>query len=241
MNKTLESIAQAIFKRWFVDFEFPDRNGKPYKSSDGKMVDSELGEIPEGWAVNEISDCGEVVCGKTPPTTDKDNYGDDIFFITIPDMRGQAFVIKTERKLSKKGASTQKKKELPPLAICVSCIATPGLVSLTSDASYTNQQINSIVCNKDISPFFMYYKMLDKSEEIKSMGLGGTATLNLNTGNFARIKIVIPEKGTMDAFHKIVTPFMEEILSISIENDGLCNIRNSLLPKLMSGRIRIYG
>lgn len=239
MNKTLEAIGQALFRQWFVDFEFPDKNGKPYKSSCGKMIDSELGEIPAGWDVKEISDCGEVVCGKTPPTADKDNYGDDIFFITIPDMRGQAFVIKTERRLSKKGATTQKKKELPPLAICVSCIATPGLVSLTSGLSHTNQQINSIVCNKDTSPFFMYYKMLDKSEEIKSMGLGGTATLNLNTGNFARIKFVVPEKVTMDTFHKTVIPFMERILSNSIENDGLCNIRDSLLPKLMSGKIRI--
>lgn len=238
-NRTLEAIGQALFKRWFVDFEFPGKNGKPHKSSGGKMIDSELGEIPEGWAIKGISDCGEVVCGKTPPTAEKDNYGEGIFFITIPDMRGQVFVIKTERKLSKKGATTQKKNELPPLAICVSCIATPGLVSLTSGLSHTNQQINSIVCNESISPFFMYYKMLDKSEEIKSMGLGGTATLNLNTGNFSRIKVVVPEKVTMDAFHKTVIPFMERILSNSIENEGLCNIRDSLLPRLMSGRICI--
>lgn len=239
MNKTLESIAQAIFKRWFVDFEFPYKNGKPYNSSGGKMVDSELGEIPDGWIVNEISDCGEVVCGKTPPTVAKDNYGEDIFFITIPDMRGRAFVIKTERKLSNKGASTQNKKELPTLAICVSCIATPGLVSLTSAPSHTNQQINSIVCNNNISPFFMYYTMLNKSDEIKSMGLGGTATLNLNTGNFARIKIVVPEKTIMDAFHKIVAPSMEKILSNLKENESLCSIRDSLLPRLMLGKIRV--
>jgi type I restriction enzyme S subunit len=85
----------------------------------------------------------------------------------------------------------------------------------------------------------MYYTMLDKSEEIKSMGLGGTATLNLNTGDFARIKIVIPGKTTMGAFHKIVTPFMEKILSNSIETDGLCNMRDSLLPRLMSGKISV--
>ncbi|MDP3041499.1 MAG: restriction endonuclease subunit S [Candidatus Omnitrophota bacterium] len=239
MNRTLEAIGQALFKRWFVDFDFPDKNGKLYKLSGGKMVDSELGDIPEGWAVKEVSDCGEVVCGKTPPTADKDNYGDDIFFITIPDMRGQVFVIKTERKLSEKGTLTQTKKELPSLSICVSCIATPGLVSLTSTLSHTNQQINSIVCNKGISPYFMYSTMLDKGEEIKSMGLGGTATLNLNTGNFARIKIAIPEKATMDAFHKIITPSMEKILCNSIEIDGLCNIRDSLLPRLMSGKIRV--
>ena len=239
MNKTLESIAQAIFKRWFIDFEFPNENSKPYKSSGGKIVDCDLGEIPIGWAVKEIANCGEIVCGKTPPTADSDNYGDDIFFITIPDMRGQAFIIKTERKLSKKGASTQHKKELPSLTVCVSCIATPGLVSLTSAPSHTNQQINSIVCDKNTSPFFMYYAMFYKGEEIKSMGLGGTATLNLNTGNFARIKIVVPESAIMDTFHKIVAPFMEKILSNLEENENLCDVRDSLLPRLMSGKIRV--
>ena len=239
INSTLESIAQAIFKRWFVDFEFLDKNGKPYKSSGSKMVDSELGEIPEGWAVKEISDCGEVICGKTPPTADKDNYGDDIFFITIPDMRGQAFAIKTERKLSRRGASIQKKKELPPLSICVSCIATPGLVSITSDISHTNQQINSIICKKDISPYFMYYTMLDRSEEIKSMGLGGTATLNLNTGNFSRIKTIIPKQTIIEYFHELVTPIMERMLSNLRENISLCEIRDSLLPRLISGKLLV--
>lgn len=239
MNKTLEAIAQALFKRWFVDFNFPDGKGRPYKDSGGRMVDSELGAIPADWDVKAIADCGEVICGKTPPTADKENYGADIFFITIPDMRGQAFVIQTERKISHRGASSQKNKELPPLAICVSCIATPGLVSLTSDVSHTNQQINSIVCKKEISPYFMYYTMLDKSEEIKTMGLGGTATLNLNTGNFARIKVVIPGRTTMKVFHELVTPIMERLLSNSRENKSLGNIHDSLLPKLMSGKIRV--
>lgn len=239
MNKTLESIAQAIFKRWFVDFEFPDKNGKPYNSTGGKSVDSELGRIPEGWSCKEIADCGDVVCGKTPPTADKENYGKDIFFITIPDMRGQAFIIKTERKLSKQGASIQRNKELPPLSICVSCIATPGLVSLTSDFSHTNQQINNIICKKDISPYFIYYTMLDRSEEIKAMGLGGTATLNLNTGNFSRIKVIIAEQTIMDSFHQLVMPLMEMVLSNLKENIRLCEIRDSLLPKLMSGNISV--
>jgi len=228
MNKTLESITQAIFKQWFVDFEFPG-----YEKT--KIVDG----LPEGWQVKEIKDCGEVICGKTPPTKDKENYGSDIFFITIPDMRGQVFVIKTERKLSKQGVDLQKNKNLPPLSICVSCIATPGLVSLTSVISQTNQQINSIVCKKDISPYFMYYTMVAKSEEIKSMGLGGTATLNLNTGNFAKINVLIPDDGVMNQFHNELAPLLEKVLANLRENANLCDIRDSLLPRLMSGRIRV--
>ena len=65
-NKTLEAIAQTLFKHWFIDFEFPNDDGKPYKSSGGEMVASELGEIPKDWTVGKIEDTGKVICGKTP-------------------------------------------------------------------------------------------------------------------------------------------------------------------------------
>ena len=224
MNKTLEAMAQALFKEWFVDFRFPG-----YEKV--KFVDG----LPEGWEEKTISECGQVICGKTPPTADKENYGVDISFITIPDMRGNPFVIKTERRISFKGASTQRNKELPPYSICVSCIATPGLVSMTSEASHTNQQINSIVSNRDISPFFVYCTLLDKSEDIKTMGLGGTATLNLNTGDFARIKIVVPTDLIMKEFHTTVEPLFEKVLVNAKESLRLCALRDSLLPKLMNG------
>ena len=239
MNKTLEAIGQAIFKRWFVDFEFPNEKGKPYKSSGGEMVDSELGKIPKGWSIKRIKDCGMVVCGKTPPTKEKENYGEDIFFITIPDMHNKFFVINTERKLSKKGADTQKKKELPPLTVCVSCIATPGLVVLTSEKSQTNQQINSIICNNEISPYFMYLTMKGKAEEIKTRGLGGTATLNLNTGDFENIKIILPNKEILTSFHMLVDETFQKILTNEYQIQNLSQIRDSLLPRLMFGKIRV--
>jgi type I restriction enzyme S subunit len=161
MNKTLETIARAIFKSWFVDFD-PVRakaNGEPSETichrlgltSDllalfpDRLVDSELGEIPEGWFVWAVRDVGNIVCGKTPPTKNPAYYGNDIPFITIPDMHGNVFATTTQRKLSHKGAVSQTKKTLPAGSICVSCIATPGLVVITTEDSQTNQQINSVV------------------------------------------------------------------------------------------------
>jgi len=228
MNKTLESMAQAIFKQWFVDFKFPGHEKTKF-----------INGLPEGWRDKTIFECGQVICGKTPPTADKGNYGTDICFITIPDMRGNSFVIKTERHISFKGASMQKNKELPPYSICISCIATPGLVSMTSAVSHTNQQINSIIPNKDISPFFVYCAMLNKSEDIKTMGLGGTATLNLNTGDFSRIKIATPTDFIMKEFHATVAPLFEAVLINAKENLHLRSIRDSFLPRLMSGKIKI--
>ena len=239
INKTLESIGQALFKRWFVDFEFPNEEGKSYKSSGGEMVNSELGMIPKGWKLQQLKEIGKIICGKTPPTSDKDNYGEDYPFITIPDMHKGIFIIKTERRLSKLGAETQKKKELYSLTICVSCIATPGLVSLTTEKSFTNQQINSIVCNQEINPYFTYLSMKNKSGEIKMKGMGGTTTLNLNTGNFEKIEIIVPSENMMKKFSLVITGVFNKILFNSKEAENLSKIRDSLLPKLMNGEIRV--
>jgi type I restriction enzyme S subunit len=226
MNKTLEDMAQALFKEWFLDFKFPGHEKAKF-----------INGLPEGWEKKPIAECGQVICGKTPPTANKENYGGDISFITIPDMRGNPFVIKTDRCISFKGASTQKNKELPPYSICVSCIATPGLVSMTSEVSHTNQQINSIIPKKDISPFFVYCALLNKSEDIKTMGQGGTATLNLNTGDFARIQIAVPTDIILNEFHTTVASLFEMILVSAKESLHLCSIRDSILSRLMAGEV----
>ena len=239
MNKILEAIAQSIFKHWFIDFEFPNEEGKPYKSSKGEMVDSELGEIPKGWNIRKLGDLGKIVCGKTPSTKDETNFGQDVPFITIPDMRGNVFTFKTERYLSTKGANSQETKFLPPLSVCVSCIATPGLVTLTSTTSQTNQQINSIICKEGVSPFYVYFVSKEKSQEIINKGLGGTATLNLNTSEFSNLKVILPDPVTLRNFHDFTTQFFKKILNNSKEILVLTDIRDSLLPRLMTGKIRV--
>jgi type I restriction enzyme S subunit len=92
-----------------------------------------------------LGEVGKIICGKTPSKANKKFYGEDIPFIKIPDMHGQMFVVNTIDNLSNLGAISQKKKMIPTNSICVSCIATVGLVSLTVKNSQTNQQINSIV------------------------------------------------------------------------------------------------
>jgi type I restriction enzyme S subunit len=79
INQELEALAQALFKQWFIDFEFPDENGKPYKSSGGEMVDSELGEIPLGWKIGTLSDILEVKGGTTPSTKEQAFWDGEYF------------------------------------------------------------------------------------------------------------------------------------------------------------------
>ena len=167
------------------------------------------------------------------------NYGDEMPFITIPDMHNNVFVINTERKLSIEGIKTQPKKTLPENSVCVSCIATAGLVSLTFEKSQTNQQINSIICKEEISPYFMYLYLEELSEYIKLLGSGGSTTLNLNKNEFSKIKIAIPPKNDMYAFHSLIKPIFEKIKYNQLEIIELQKLRDTLLPKLMSGEIDV--
>lgn len=230
MNQTMEAMAQALFKSWFVDFE-------PFRDQD--MQDSPLGLIPKGWRVATIGDLGDIICGKTPPTQDLGNYGGGIPFVTIPDMHNRVFVTVTGSYLSEKGAATQSKKLLPKHAVCVSCIATPGLVALTSEPSHTNQQINSIICNSRTSPYWCYLAMASLRQEIVTGGAGGSATLNLNKSEFSKLQLVKPSQEVMWQFHQIVKPLFCRILANEFENISLASIRDTLLPKLLSGEIQV--
>lgn len=230
INETLEEMAMTLYKHWFVDFG-------PFQ--DGEFVDSELGMIPKGWKVIQVKDLGEVITGKTPSTKVKEYYGDKIPFIKIPDMHGNVYIVKTETMLSELGAQSQKNKMLPPNTVCVSCIATPGLVVLTSEMSQTNQQINSVVCKEGVSPYFVYLFFKSISDNIVTLGSGGTATLNLNKGDFSRIKLLMPTNEVMTGFNNKVESIFNLIKINSLNNIELENLRDYLLPRLLSGEIDV--
>ena len=181
-----------------------------------------------------INNCSSnLVCGKTPSTKNQEYWGNDVPFITIPDMHNNVFITQYERKLSKEGANSQFNKFLPKNSICVSCIATPGLVSLTSENSQTNQQINSIICKNNISPFYLY--LLLNSETLKqtiiNLGSGGSATYNLNKNVFSNIEINILNNENMNSFHNDVKNIFEEILNLYQKNIKLKKLKQKYLNK----------
>ena len=124
-------------------------------------------------------------------------------------------------------------------SICVSCIGTAGLVALISRDSQTNQQINSIVPKNGISPYYVYFLLKSLSETIIRLGGSGSTIVNLNKRQFAKIEAVIPSSNIMEEFSLIVEPNFEMILSNQIENTRLATIRDTLLPRLMSGEIDV--
>ena len=230
INADLEEMAQAIFKNWFVDFE-------PFK--DGKFVDSELGMIPEGWKVGCLGDMGTIVCGKTPSKANSNYYGGNIPFIKIPDMHGNVFVEISEDRLTEQGSLSQIKKLIPPYSLMVSCIATVGLVSINTKPSHTNQQINTIIPYSRSALFYLYQHIKNNEELLKNMGRGGTTTLNVNTKSFSNIRLLIPSETSLEHFHGIVEGLFKKIELNMHESRTLSHIRDTLLPKLMSGELEV--
>ena len=186
-----------------------------------------------------IGEIGNVICGKTPPTAETNNYGDDIPFITIPDMHGNVFGASTARKLSHTGANTQANKTLPPESICVSCIATPGLVVITSEKSQTNQQINSVVPHQSDEAYFWYWVMTGLGAEIASSGSGGSVLTNLSKGRFETLQVIKPPHALIAAYHCAARPLFENILANTHQSRTLATLRDSLLPQLLSGNLQV--
>ena len=230
INADLEEMAQAIFKNWFVDFE-------PFK--DGKFVDSELGMIPEGWKVGSLRDMGTIVCGKTPSKANSNYYGGNIPFIKIPDMHGNVFVEISEDRLTEKGSLSQIKKLIPPYSLMVSCIATVGLVSINTKPSHTNQQINTIIPYSKSALFYLYQHIKNNEEHLKNMGRGGTTTLNVNTKSFSNIRLLIPSEIALLQFHEIAEGIFKKIELNMQESRALSLLRDTLLPRLMSGELEV--
>ena len=215
INDNLEATALAIYKSFFIDFEL-------FGFSQ-----------PNSWKEVTVDDIAtEVICGKTPPTSDAGNYGGNVPFITIPDMHGSVYTTSTERFLSDKGVATQAKKTLPENSICVSCIASVGLVCLTAEPSQTNQQINSIICKKNISPFYVYIKMTTLTEYLKQLGAGGSTTLNVNKTLFGQIPILLPEESVMKEFHEKVEPLFSAIRANQYEMQHLEFLKSLILTQI---------
>lgn len=230
--KILEEMAQAVYKEWFVNFRFPGHEKV-------KMVDSELGKIPEGWKVKEIRDFGEVVTGKTPSTRVKENYGHHMQFIKTPDMHGNIYVIKTSQYLSELGTQSQKSKTLPENTLCVSCIGTAGIVSITSQPSQTNQQINSIVLEDVKHLVFLFFALKNLREKINLFGGTGATMVNLNKEKFSSLRVFCPDSKLLDLYHAFTSPMFDEIKNLQMRAENLRYTRDLLLPKLVRGEINL--
>ena len=240
INDNLEAMAKQLYNYWFVQFDFPNEEGKPYKSSGGSMVWNEKlkREIPQGLGAPKIGDIEKnIITGKTPSCADEDNFGGDIPFVTIDDIRGNLFVFEAQRTLSTKGADSQEKKYLPIGSLSVSCIGTIGVMGFVAKLAQTNQQINSIVFEHEYNKEFLYFSLRLYFENAKAKT--GNVFANMSKEEFASIIVAYPPKQILQAFHNKVAPIFDSIKNNTEEINSLTKQRDELLPLLMNGQATV--
>ncbi len=227
--KLLEQTARELYKEWFVRMRFPDYKKTKFKKG-----------IPEGWEIKEIRDFGKVVTGKTPSTFVPEYYGGNIPFIKTPDMHGNMFILETYEYISEKGLNSQKSQTLPSDSIVVNCIgALSGSVSITTEISQTNQQIHSVKLFHTKQLEFLFHAISDLREMIHLYGNTGSTMTNLSKGKFEKLKILFPKNDFVEKYNYLVNPMFNQIKTLNQQNTQLRQIRDRLLPRLMSGKLQV--
>jgi type I restriction enzyme, S subunit len=228
--KILESMARALYREWFVHFRFPGNESTP-------RIASPLGEIPQGWEVKRIQDFGKVITGKTPSKANAAYFGDEVQFLKTPDMHGNMFIIGTNEYLSSSGAASQANKILPAGSICVSCIGTIGVVSITTEECQTNQQINSVILANPASREFLFLRLKDAKQALENLGSNGATMGNVNKSKFEVMEIICPPTDLLSDYHHFAKPIFLQILTLARQIQNLRRTRDLLLPRLLSGQI----
>ncbi|CUO16963.1 MAG: restriction endonuclease subunit S [Clostridium sp.] len=241
INKVLEEMAQAIFKQWFVDFEFPNEEGKPYKSSGGEMVESELGIIPKGWKVKSLEEvCERINSGGTPSRKKDEYYGGDIPWLKTKELLDN-FIFNSEEYITEKGLKESSAKVFPKNTILMAIYASPtvGKLGIASSDVTFNQAMCGMVINKDILCYeYLYLFLLKERINLNNLA-SGSAQQNLSVTTIKNYTILVPNITLINTFKSAISSAFIKIENNSLENIKLSNIRNAILPKLMSGEIRV--
>lgn len=254
INQELESLAQALFKQWFIDFEFPNENGVPFKSSGGEMVDSELGAIPKGWGIGTLNDLIDFSNGNAFKSNEllNENTGDCYHVFKMGHIKkgGGLNADGTKSYYEKNKAKKLDKYVLRvgDLLMCMTDmkgnVALLGHTALMNenDKYIVNQRVGLLRPNNDLGIDFPYLYILTNSndfiEDLRSRANSGVQ-VNLSTSEIKSSKVLLPPKFINIEFDNCIKPFFETIFNNTSENQELTNLRDTLLPKLISGEIKI--
>ena len=227
--ENLEAQAQALFKHWFIDFA-------PFK--DGKFVESELGMIPEGWRVTTIGKVCKCELGGTPSRANKHYWGGNIAWINSGEVN-KFRICQASEYITEEGLNHSATKILPAKTTVLAITgATLGQVSLLEIVSCANQSVVGITESELIPYTFMYPLIKSRIKELMQMQTGG-AQQHINKGNIQDMKIVLCPKPILSEYHSITQELFGQIGNLCFENLRLSTLRDTLLPRLMSGQIKL--
>lgn len=254
IKQELETLAQTLFKQWFIDFEFPNEDGEPYKSSGGEMIDSELGEIPKGWELGVLDDLIDFSNGNAFKSSELLNEPENecyhVFKMGHIKKGGGLNADGTKSYFEKSKAQKLQKFVLRvgDLLMCMTDmkgnVALLGHTALMNenDKYIVNQRVGLLRPKNDIGIDYPYLYILTNSsafiDELRSRANSGVQ-VNLSTSEIKLSKVLLPPKEINISFDKIVKPFYDSIFNSINENRELTTLRETLLPKLISGELEV--
>ena len=242
INQNLEAMAKQLYEYWFMQFDFPNEEGKPYKSSGGAMVWNEKlkREIPISWETKLIDDVAEIYNGATPSTMNELNYGGNIVWITPKDLsdQKQKFVYQGERNISQVGYDSCSTHLLPSNTILMSSRAPIGLLAIAKTELCTNQGFKSFVSKSGNTAIYLYYYLQYHIRQIEQLGTG-TTFKEVSREDILKFPILKPSDDVLDLWEEMVSVLNNRQLEIQKENESLTKQRDELLPLLMNGQVSV--
>ena len=243
INDNLEAMAKQLYDYWFVQFDFPNEEGKPYKSSGGAMVYNERlkREVPIAWEVENLIDFAEIKNGATPSTADEANYGGDIVWITPKDLSDQQskFVYQGERNITKQGFDSCSTSMLPTNSVLMSSRAPIGLVSIAKHEVCTNQGFKGFIPKSISDSIYLYYYIKHHIKQIEQLGTG-TTFKEVSRDDLCKFPILtIGAKDIYVQWIELQNGIADKQLALTKEIAALTKQRDELLPLLMNGQASV--
>ena len=249
INETLEAMARALFKSWFVDFD-PIRAkaegrdpGLPEPLADlfpARLVDSELGDIPDGWQTGAILEHAQLMSGGTPKTDRPEYWGGSIAWASAKDVSQSpgTFLVATERTITERGLNESATQMVPALcSVVVARGATTGRMVLFGCDMAMNQTCYALASTTE-TPFALYCRLRVEVDALVHAAHGSVFD-TITTSTFTSSRVVLPPKLLLKAFEERAAPLFLRVLESTRESRALAALRDALLPKLISGEIRV--
>lgn len=244
INAELEAMAKTLFDHWFVQFDFPDANGKPYKSSGGKMVYNPTlkRDIPAGWKDGTLDDLGQIVGGSTPSTKKPGNFTmNGTPWITpndLSDNQSNKFITRGAQDVSYEGIKDASLKKYPAGTVLLSSRAPIGYMAIARTELTTNQGFKSFIPINGYSTAFIYYTVKNSLKAITQYASGSTFK-EVSASVLKTVKISLPDPGVVDQFTKSTESIFKRQDLLEQENQHLTQFRDWLLPMLMNGQVTV--
>ncbi|SFS84663.1 type I restriction enzyme, S subunit [Zhouia amylolytica] len=242
LNQKLEETAQTLYKHWFVDFEFPNEEGKPYKSSGGVMVyNEELDmEIPVGWKLEVLSTITkDIFSGGTPSTNEETYWGNEFFWLSSGETR-ETVIIDSERMITKEGVKNSSTK-LAKIGDSIMATAgqgkTRGQTSFCKIDSYINQSVLCIRPLEEKYQAFIFFNLYSRYHELRNESDGQSIRGSLNKGNLSDLPIIIPQADIIESFQEIGMTLLDKIHSNRQLSKQLNEIKSLLLSRMTSYKV----